>query len=143
MHRIMHLQPRFSIECHEAEIVGNAVVRYRIGIAVSGILMRADGAWHSSRAIVEGDVTYDEDADRIDVALILRPPTIEKSAAILLLRAAFESIDRGTSYEGGFVIILPIDLHDWLQKALPQTSVVAVECALRAAVLVNNAVLEN
>lgn len=41
MQRIMHLELRFSIECHEAEIVGNAVVRYRLGIAASGTLTRS------------------------------------------------------------------------------------------------------
>lgn len=142
-HRFIHLHPRFAIECHEAEIVGNTLVRYRIEITAKGVLFAGDGIWHSSRALITCDIMHYEYKQATSIFVLNRPLTVTADDAITILQAAFDSLDQCAGYEDGCVLVMPIDLHDWLRRLPLGERSHAVEFALRAAAITHNAVLEN
>jgi hypothetical protein len=134
--------PQFSIDCYDGEVVDDygRRFRYRIAVAAHGV----DAHCRVYRPVIEGSILRDAQTDQYHVDRdrpLIHPPFMAEGDARAVLLAAFRHLDLCRGYEDGFVISMPVVLHEWTHEHLPTPLAQDVERMLLAAVIFENATL--
>jgi hypothetical protein len=136
------LFPKFTVDCYEGENVEDNLCRYQIAIAAHGV------GFDQIRVaiflpLVEGSILHDLETDLFTIDAdrpIKHSDMMREADARMVLLAAFRQLDLCRGYEDGFVISIPIVLHDWAREYLPLAVADDIERVLLATVSVENSV---